>query len=178
MAPIQMRLILALAGMALSTVVVSAQESVPAPAVPMAAPKASSAAAQRGGRDIRSVIKGVAMDSNKKPLARASLRLRNLTVNTVEQVGTSNARGEFSFVARLEIPYVVELVNPEGYVLTVGDIVQATSGEVTGVVVMLPAQAPKVAGIFGDTATSVILAAAGMGLTVVDPALPKVSPTQ
>ena len=61
------------------------------------------AAAQRAAREIRSLINGVAIDSDQTPLPNATIRLRNLEANEIEQVVTANALGEFSFVARPDV---------------------------------------------------------------------------
>ena len=64
-----------------------------------------------------------------------------------------------------------------GRVVAVGDVVMANVGEVAGAVVRsVPPAGAR--GLFGDTASSVISAATGIGLRVVDPTLPKVSPTR
>lgn len=169
MAPMRVRLKVALAGVVLSTTIVSAQQAVrPAAAVH----------GTRATRNIQSLINGVATDGDRLPLKHASLRLRNLDENVIEQTTTTNEVGEFSFVVRPGIPYVVEIADRAGRVVAVGDIVLANVGEVAGAVVSLPSRTLALAGVFGDTASSVISAATGIGLTVVDPALPKVSPTR
>lgn len=173
MAPMHVRLKVALAGAVLSTAVVSAQQP-----VRVANLKPANAPTQRVSLDIRTVIRGVALDAARHPLRNARLRLRNLEVNEVERTGTSNARGEFSFPARPEIPYIVEITDASGRVLAVGDVVSAQAGESAGTLVMLPSRLPATGGIFAETAASVIAAATSIGLTVVDPTLPKVSPTR
>lgn len=179
MAPMHLRLKVALAGVVLATSIVSAQQVVrPGTAGVKATRQSTNAAAQRAARDIRSLINGVAVDSNYSPLPNVMVRLRNLEVNEVEQVVTANGVGEFSFVARPNVPYVVEIADQAGRVVAVGDVILANAGEVAGAVVALPSRLPALAGVFGDTASSVMSAATGTGLTVVDPTLPKVSPTR
>ena len=173
MARMDVRLKAALAGVVLSTAVVSAQQP-----VKVENPKVANTAVQRVSRDIRTVIQGVALDGERKPLRNARVRLRNLEVNEVERTSTSSARGEFTFAARPEIPYVIEVADASGRVLGVGDVVTAHAGETAGTLVVLPSRLPATGGIFGETAASVIAAATSIGLTVVDPALPKVSPTR
>ena len=98
MAPMHVRLKVALAGVVLSTSIVSAQQAVrPGTAAAKVARQSAKAAAQRAAKDIRSLINGVAIDSDQTPLPNATIRLRNLEDNTIEQVVTANARGEFSF---------------------------------------------------------------------------------
>lgn len=173
MAPMLMPLKVALAALVLSTAVVSAQQS-----VRVENPKPANAATQRVSREIHTVIQGVALDGERKPLRNARLRLRNLEVNEVERTTTSNTRGEFSFPARPEIPYIVEVADASGRALAVGDVVTAQAGETVGTLVVLPSRLPATGGMFAETAASVIAAATSIGLTVVDPALPKVSPTR
>jgi len=179
MAPMHIRLKVALVGVVLSTSIVSAQPGVrPGTTKVTPAREAARAAAQRTARDIRSLINGIAVDSNEMPLRNVGVRLRNLEVNEVEQIGTTNELGKFSFAARPDVPYVVEIADPAGRIVAVGDLIVANAGEVVGAVVTLPSRLSALAGTFGESASSVISAATGIGLTVVDPTLPKVSPTR
>ena len=173
MASMHVRWKVAVAVVLLSTTVVSAEQP-----IRHESPKNASADAQRVSRDVRTVIEGVVLDGERKPLRNARLRLHDLDVNEIERTTTSNARGQFTFIARPEIPYVVEVTDASGRVLAVGDVVAARAGEVAGTIVVLPARLPAIGGIFGQTAASVIAAATSIGVTVVDPTLPKVSPTR
>ena len=178
MAPIFLRLEVALVGVVLSTSIVSAQQAVrPVNAAASVRP-AAKAGSLRAGTTARSLINGVAVDSDRQPLKHVRVRLRDLDVNQIEQTVTSNERGEFSFAVRADVNYVVELTDQSGKVVAVGDVVRTNVGEVAGAVVALPSRLPALAGMFGDTASSVISAATGTGLTVVDPSLPKVSPRE
>lgn len=177
MAPMHVRLKVALVGVMLWTSIVSAQQAV-GPGTATVKARQAAAAAQKSARDIKSLINGVAVDSNQTRMPNATVRLRNLDINEIEQIVTSNELGEFSFVAQPNIPYVVEIADQAGRIVAVGDVIVANVGEVAGAVVSLPARLPALAGIFGDTASSVMSAATGTGLTVVDPTLPKVSPTR
>jgi hypothetical protein len=175
------RLNVALAGVVLSTSIVSAQLAVrPGTAAAVKDVKASrqsaNAAVPRTAGDIRSLINGTAIDSDQTPLPNATVRLRNIEANEIEQVVTANELGEFTFIARPDVPYVVEIADRAGRIVAVGDVIMANAGEVAGAVVTLPSRLPALAGVFGDTASSVLSAATGTGLTVVDPTLPKVSP--
>lgn len=181
MAPMHTRLNVALAGVVLSTSIVSAQLAVrPGTAAAVKGVKASrqsaNAAVPRTAGDIRSLINGTAIDSDQTPLPNATVRLRNIEANEIEQVVTANELGEFTFIARPDVPYVVEIADRAGRIVAVGDVIMANAGEVAGAVVTLPSRLPALAGVFGDTASSVLSAATGTGLTVVDPTLPKVSP--
>lgn len=179
MTPMHVRLKVALAGVVLSTSIVSAQQAVrPGTAAIKATRQTATAAAQKSARDIKALINGVAVDSTQTPLPNATVRLRNLEANEIEQIITANELGEFSFVAQPNVPYVVEIADRAGRIVAVGDVLMANVGEVAGAVVSLPSRLPALAGVFGDTASSVMSAATGTGLTVVDPTLPKVSPTR
>jgi hypothetical protein len=179
MAPMHVRLKVALAGVVLATSILSGQQAVrPGTAAVNAARQTANAAAQRAARNIKSLINGVAVDSDQTPIPRATIRLRNLDKNDIEQVVTSNELGEFSFVAQPNVPYIVEVADQAGRIVAVGDVVMANAGEVAGAVVTLPSRLPAIAGVFGDTASSVMSAATGTGLTVVDPTLPKLSPRE
>lgn len=178
MAPIFLRLEVALVGVVLSTSIVSAQQAVRPVNTATAARPAAKAGSLRAAGTTRSLINGVAIDSNRHPLKNVRVRLRNLDINQIEQTAMSNDRGEFSFAVRPEVNYVVELTDQSGKVVAVGDVVRTNVGEVAGAVVAVPARLPALAGIFGDTASSVISAATGTGLTVIDPSLPKLSPRE
>ena len=90
-------------------------------------------------------------------MPNATVRLRNLAANQIEQVVTANQIGQFTFIARPEIPYVVEIADRVGRILAVGDIITAQAGEVAGAIIAIPSRLPAVAGVFGNTASSVVL---------------------
>ncbi len=119
------------------------------------------------GASNRALIRGTAVDRNSRPVPNAVVRLRNLQTNQIEQASLANALGEFTFVAQPEIPYVVELADQAGRIVAVGDVITMQAGQVAGAVVVFPSQLPAVAGFFGDTAGSVMSAAASTGLTAV-----------
>ena len=135
-------------------------------------------AAQRTAKQIKSLINGVALDSKQVRISNATVRLRNLEINDVEQVLVANELGEFTFAAQPNVPYVVEITDDAGRVVAVGDVIMANAGEVAATVVALPSRLPALAGAFTNTASSVISAATAAGLSLVDPAQPKVSPTR
>ena len=114
------------------------------------------------------MIHGTAVDNTASPLPNATVRLRNLQTNQVEQVFTTNRVGEFTFAAQPEIPYVVEIADQAGQIIAVGDVVVAQAGEVAGAIVAIPTRLPALAGVFGETAGSVVSAATGTGITVLE----------
>jgi hypothetical protein len=172
------RLAATLAGVVLSTSIAPAQQAGSPGTAVKTAPQSAGTKAQRAVPEIRSLINGVAVNSDQTPLANATIRLRNLEANEIEQIVTTNGLGQFTFVARPEVPYVVEIADQAGRTVAVGDVVLARAGEVAGAKVALQSGLPALAGIYDDTASSVVSAAIATGLPVVDPALPKVSPRQ
>jgi hypothetical protein len=142
----------------LTGAVASAQIARPVGPLPPATTAADGAAG-------RALIKGTAVDANAKPLPGAAVRLRNLETNQIEHVTTSNTTGEFTFVVIPEVPYVVEIADSAGRILGVGDVIVAQAGDVAAAVVEIPARLPAMAGMFSDTAGSVVSAATGTGIT-------------
>jgi len=139
------------------------------PMAPLGPPQQiTSAAAGRAAQGAQSMIHGTAVDNSASPLPNASVRLRNLQNNQVEQVSTANQIGEFSFVAQPEIPYVVEIADQAGQIIAVGDVVVPQAGEVAGALVAIPTRLPALAGVFGETAGSVVSAATGTGITALE----------
>jgi hypothetical protein len=178
MAPMRVRLAAALAGVVLSTSIAPAQQTGASGTAVKAAPQSASTKVQRAVREIQSLINGVAVNSDQTPVPNATIRLRNLNANAIEQVVTANELGQFTFVAVPEVPYVVEITHQDGRTVAVGDVILARAGEVAGAKLTVPSRLPALAGIYGGTASSVVSAAIGTGLQIVDPALPKLSPKQ
>ena len=99
LAPMLVRLKVALAAVVLSTSIVSAQQAVRPGTAVKPTPQPGKAAAQRVARETRSLINGVAVKSDQTPVPNATIRLRNLQANAIEQIVTANALGEFTFDA-------------------------------------------------------------------------------
>lgn len=123
----------------------------------------------------QAIISGTATDANAVPLANATVRLRNLATNEVEQVVKTDHLGQFTLVAQPDTPYVVEILDRKGRTLAVSDIITAQAGDVAAAVITVPMRLPAVAGIFGESIAAVLAAAAWTGITVVDPS-PSLSP--
>jgi hypothetical protein len=175
MAPMHIRVKVALTTVVLSTVVVSAQQ--PARVSAAKSPRRPVNAA-RPVRHVRSLINGVAVNSDRTPVPNASVRLRNLAVNAIELVVTTNEAGEFTFSAQPDVAYICEIADSAGRTLAVGDVILPRAGEVVGATVSLPSHVPPTATVFNDSAAAVMSAAARAGIQVVDPQLPKVSPRE
>ena len=114
-------------------------------------------------------------------VAKATVRLRNLTTGDLSGNSVSSAAGEFSFSGLPAGSYVVEVVNAAGEIVGASaPIAVAAGAQVTGVVVAASAAAAAgvggaatagvaSAGFFTSTAGIVALAAAGAavaGVTV------------
>ena len=133
--------------------------------------------ADNGQQPVESVITGMAVAANNAPIPNVLVHLRNLETKQVEQRATTNHLGEFMFVVKPQIPYVVEIADQGGRIFSASDVVTAQYGEVAGALVTMPAEAPAVAGMFRSATASVLAAAAGTGFTAVEASKqPVVSP--
>src|SRR5436190_16740639 len=101
-------------------------------------------AAQQG------MIRGTAVDVKSHPIPNATVRLRNLKTNKVEQQAVANPSGEFSFVAPAQTRYVIEVIDQAGRVIAVSDVITAQIGAVAHAVVSVPATVPALAGVLGE----------------------------
>ena len=126
-------------------------------------------------------ISGTASTSTGRTVAKATVRLRNLTTGQLSSTTVSDAGGSFSFSGLSASSYVVEVVNAAGGIVgTSASLVVAAGAQVTGVVVAASAAAvagvggaavagATAGGFFTSTAGIVALAAAGAavaGVTV------------
>jgi hypothetical protein len=146
-------------GVVASAQVVNPLPSIGPPAQIMGAREGRAAAGGQG------IIHGTAVDINSSPLPHATVRLRNLQTNQIEQISSANQIGEFSFGTEPEIPYVVEIADRAGRIVAVGDVVVVHAGEVAGATVTIPTRFPAQAGMFRETAGSVVSAAVSTGIT-------------
>ena len=158
---------LALLGVLLSCAIISGQGPLVTPVGPFG-PHLPQIGVGRFTEGAQSMIHGIVVDSNDSPLPNVTVQLRNLQTTKVEQVSTANEVGEFTFVALPDIPYVVEIANQSGQIIAVGDVITTQAGEVAGAIVAIPTRLPVLSGVFGETASSVISAATGTGLTAAD----------
>ena len=115
----------------------------------------------------KAVLSGTAVDADEVPIPNATVRLRNLATTRIDQTAVSNSAGRFTFTVQADIPYVAEVVDASGRILAVGDVVIPASGDAVATVVAIPAKLPTFAGMFTDTAASVLSAATGLGLTTI-----------
>ena len=150
------------AAVLLSAAVVSGQTTLPVGPI---GPSATATTPTQGTR--KAVISGTAVDAGEAPIPNATVRLRNLVTTQVDQTAVTGSRGQFTFSVRADVPYVVEIVDGPGRILAVGDVVIPASGDAVATIVTIPAKLPTFAGMFTDTAGSVLSAATGLGLTTI-----------
>ena len=164
------------AAVLISGIIVSAVSAQSAPTLPAARQGVSPITGRAAVPAPQTMIHGTVLNSTGSPLANAAVRLRNLKTRQVEQVTAASQSGEFTFTVLPQIPYVVEIADNAGQVIAVGDVLVAQVGEVAGVLVSAPVQVSAMAGVFGDTAASVLSAVAGTGLTAAGSALTPAPP--
>jgi hypothetical protein len=99
-------------------------------------------------------VSGTASTSTGQTVAKATVRLRNLTTGQVSGTTVSDAAGSFSFSGLSASNYVVEVVNAAGEIVgTSASIAVAAGAAVSGVVVA--ASVAAVAGVGGAAAAGV-----------------------
>ena len=144
----------------------------PRPADP---PRQGPAAAGATATARQGSITGQITDVNGAPAQNATVQIRNLSSQKIEQVVKPDSLGRFSFTARPDIPYLVEIVSNDGQIIAVGDIITIQAGEVAAVSLAVPTKLPAAAGLFTDTIGSVVSAITSAGVTVL-PDAPPLSP--
>jgi len=138
----------------------------PAPPAAMASSARATAA---------TTILGSAWNADNSPIPEAKLRLRSVITGRIEAATIADAAGQFVFSKVEGGTYVVELVNEDGRVLTVGRPFVAMRGETVATFVRLGARRPRLAGFFGNAAAAAIASAASLGVTALAPTAPPVS---
>jgi hypothetical protein len=112
------------------------------------------------------MIAGTVSDPQSRPIVEARVRLRNLVTGRIDQTAVTNAAGEFRLVAVPETPYVVELADAEGRIVSISDVIIAQAGEIASTALTAGARLPALARLFGNTTGSIIAAMAGVGIPV------------
>ena len=115
-------------------------------------------------------VRGNAWTAQNAAVPHARLRLRNIDTGRVSAVTQANEHGLFAFGNVEPGTYVVELVNPAGSVLAVGQSFTITAGENIATFVRLPAAGSWYSGFFGNAAAAVASSAASQGITALAPA--------
>ena len=134
----------------------------------------------RAGRPLvvvgTTTVIGWAREADNAPVRRARLQLRNVVTGYIEAMAVADDAGEFSFEGFEGGTYVVELVDDGNDVLGVGQVFNVAPGETVATFLKL-AEAPSfVTGLFQNTASSVLSAAAGAGVIGVVPTGDPTSP--
>ena len=163
------------AAMVLTASAAAAQQAAPVPPAKAspASQKPVKASAKRGApMPARSVISGTVVDVNGQPVPNATVNLRSLQLNKVEQSVTAGRTGQYTFVVQPDLPYVIEIADQTGRVIAVSDVLIPQTGEVAAALVKIPARLPTIAGVFGETAGSIISATAGTGITAIQSSIP------
>ena len=114
-------------------------------------------------------VMGAAWNVNNTPIPGARVQLRNVVTGKIAGNAVADDAGRFTFTNIEGGTYVVELVAPNGKILTVGHPFAIASGETVATFVRLAAQAPWYAGFFSNAATAAASAAASSGITALAP---------
>ncbi|MBI2835261.1 MAG: carboxypeptidase regulatory-like domain-containing protein [Acidobacteria bacterium] len=115
-------------------------------------------------------ILGTAWNADTKPLVDARIRLRNVATGRIEATTTTNQQGEFMFQGMEGGTYVTELVDNGGRVLAVGETFTVeTGGTVVTFIRLPPRRGGLFGGLWGNAAAAAVAAAAGLGITAVQP---------
>ena len=125
------------------------------------------------GPRLSSSVTGVAKDSAGKPIANATVRLRNVLTGQLAGTTRTSIAGSFTFENLASGNYVIETLNGAGRVMAASASVDVAPGAaVTGVAVTAPAEAGKQGGaaaagggsFFTSTTGIIVLAAIGAGV--------------
>jgi hypothetical protein len=102
------------------------------------------------------------------------VQLRNIVSGKVEAAAVADHLGQFTF-SRIEGgTYAVELIGPNGRVVTVGHAFVIAPGETVATFVRMGTKVPWVSGFFSNAASAVASSAASQGITAIAPVqLPK-----
>lgn len=115
------------------------------------------------------VIMGAAWNADNTPIAFAKLRLRNVVSGRIEAHTTADEVGKFVFRSVEPGSFIVELVNDNGKILTVGQTFSVAQGETVATFVRLGTKAPWFNGFFSNAAAAVASTAAAAGVTALAP---------
>lgn len=148
-----------------------------APGIPAAAagaqapgsdPAGTTAVGGTGSVRFATVV-GVAWQADNTPIPAARVRLRDVGTGRAAGHAVASDAGRFTFQDVLPGAYVVELVNENGKVLTVGHSFTVARGETVATFVRLGARSPWFNGFFANAAAAVASAAASAGVTAIAP---------
>jgi hypothetical protein len=114
-------------------------------------------------------IQGNAWTALNTAVPHARLRLRDVETGKVAALTQANEAGLFAFGSVAPGIYVVELVDPRGSVLAVGQRFTVATGQTVATFVRLPAASSWFSGFFGNAAAAVASSAASQGITALVP---------
>jgi hypothetical protein len=105
---------------------------------------------------VASTIRGEALDSTGKHLARTPVRLRDARVGRIVGTQLTDASGAFDFTALDPGSYIVEIMGDDQTVLAASQLINVNAGETVAAVVKLAFRIPPFAGLLGNSTASAI----------------------
>ena len=108
---------------------------------------------------------GTVWSHNDAPIARARLRLRDVTSGQVVRTTQADELGRFTFVKVAPGSYIVELVDNSGKILALGQMFALGPVETVATFIRLGAPLPWYAGFFSNAAAAALASASSLGLT-------------
>ncbi len=115
------------------------------------------------GPRLGSSVAGVAKDSTGRPIANATVRLRNVLTGQLAGTARTSIAGAFTFGNLASGNYVVETLNGAGRVMAASASVDVAPGAaVTGVAVTAPAEAAQAATAGGAAGGSFFTSTGGL----------------
>jgi hypothetical protein len=135
------------------------------PATVVQTGQASFGASQAAG-----IVEGRVVDDSGKPIANASVRLRDLTTGKVAGSLTSNNSGHVTFRSVNPGTYVAELVGGAGKVLAASQMFPVAAGQAVSAFISIPAAFASLGGAIAShaaVAAIVIASAAAAGILAV-----------
>lgn len=114
-------------------------------------------------------IMGSAWNRDNSPLPGARVQLRSVISGQIVGTSIADERGRFGFTNIEGGTYVVELLAPNGKVVTVGQAIVIAPGETVATFVRLGSKVPWFAGFFNNAAAAAASTAATQGITALAP---------
>jgi hypothetical protein len=124
-------------------------------------------------------IQGNALDSADRPIAAATVRLRDVRFGAIAGSDVTDRAGLFVFRPVEPGSYVVELLDPDHRVVATSDILSVNASDSSSTFVKLPARTVPAAAFFtrgGSAALAVLAAAASSGVLATDVTGEDISP--
>lgn len=141
------------------------EQTVPAPQGAIVS-SVSAAGGTASARTFSSVF-GYVWNAKNEPVARARVRLRNVTSGNIEATTSTTENGEFTFTNLKGGTCVLECVDEAGKVLAVGHVFGVAPGETVATFIRLGSSVPWFAALFGNAGAAVVASAASLGVTAI-----------